>query len=79
MPKTDTIVRVIVLAIALINAVLAFLGETKLDIDENTVYTLATVISTVGASLWAMWKNNSFTKEAKQADKYMKELKSKKE
>lgn len=75
MPKIDTIVRVLILVVTLVNAVLAFLGKTKLDIDENTIYTLATIISTVAASLWAMWKNNSFTKEAKQADEYLKDLK----
>lgn len=79
MPNTQTIVRVLILIATLVNAVLAFLGKTQLDIDENTFYTLATIISTVLVSLWTMWKNNSFTKEAKQADSYLKELKSKKQ
>jgi len=78
MPKTETIVRVGVLIVTLANAVLAFIGKTELDISENTLYTVATLITTVGASMWAAWKNNSFTKEAKEADEYMKELKNNK-
>ncbi len=75
MPDKNTIVRVLILIVTLVNAVLAFLGKTELSIDENTFYTLATIISTVGASLWTMWKNNSFTEAAKKADEYLKKLK----
>ena len=71
----DTILRTIVLALALVNQILAITGRGTIDIAEEDIYQLGTLIATVGASIWAWWKNNSFTHEAKMADDYMKGLK----
>ena len=70
-----TILRTIVLALALFNQVLAFLGKEVFPISEEEVYQYATAITTVLASVWAWWKNNSFTQEALAADEAMKEMK----
>ncbi|MBO7170954.1 MAG: holin, partial [Clostridia bacterium] len=37
-----------------------------------------TALLTVGASVWAWWKNNSFTKAAQEADKYLEQLREQK-
>lgn len=66
--KPDTIIRTIVLIIALINQILAILGREKLPITDDMVYQIVTIIITIGASLWAWWKNNSFTIPAIQGD-----------
>jgi SPP1 family holin len=66
--KTDTIVRTIVLVIALANQVLAIYGKEKFPVTEEEIYQLATLIVTISASVWAWWKNNSFTKAAIEAD-----------
>lgn len=73
--KTDTIIRTIVLIIALINQVLAILGKEAIPITEDTVYQVVTLIFTVGAALWAWWKNNSFTLAAIEGDKVKDALK----
>lgn len=73
--KTDTIIRTIVLAIALINQILAILGREKLPITDDMVYQVVTMIITIGASLWAWWKNNSFTIPAIEGDKVKDHLK----
>lgn len=73
--KTDTIIRTIVLAIALINQILAILGREKLPITDDMVYQVVTIIITIGASLWAWWKNNSFTIAAIEGDKVKDHLK----
>lgn len=73
--KPDTIIRTIVLAIALINQILAILGREKLPITDDMVYQVVTIIITIGASLWAWWKNNSFTIAAIEGDKVKDHLK----
>ena len=68
--KTDTIVRTVVLALALINQILSATGHAVLPIEDAQVETLITTAVTVAASLWAWWKNNSFTQDALRADEY---------
>ena len=71
----DTIVRTVILLIALINQILTCFGINPLPIEDESLTQLISVGFTVVTSLWAWWKNNSFTPEAIQADKLMKELK----
>lgn len=73
--STETIIRTIVLAIALVNQVLTSMGKNPLPFAEDTIYELVTLLVTIGASAWAWWKNNSFTSAAIKADEYMKEIK----
>lgn len=73
--KTDTVVRTIVLLIALVNQVLAIAGKEAFPVTADQVYQGVSLIATVAASVWAWWKNNSFTKNAIEADKVLDELK----
>lgn len=75
--KADTIARTIVLFLALVNQGLALAGKEALPFTEETVYQVVTLIFTIGASAWAWWKNNSFTKNAIEADKVLATLKGK--
>lgn len=75
----STIARTGVLIFALLNQILTILGYNPLPWSDEQFYEGFSLLLTVGASLWAWWKNNSFTKEAIEADKVMKELKEKKE
>lgn len=70
--KADTIIRTIVLAFALINQILTVSGHTVLPISDDQVAELVTLIITIGASLVAWWKNNSFTQAALKADENLK-------
>jgi SPP1 family holin len=72
--KIDTIVRTIVLIIALANQALAIAGKEMFPVTEDQVYQIVTLIATIGASVWAWWKNNSFTKNAIEADNYLSDL-----
>ena len=69
--KPDTIVRTIVLVLALVNQVLAIYGKNTIPITEDEVYQLVTLLITSGSALWAWWKNNSFTQAAIKADEHM--------
>lgn len=73
--KTATIVRTVLLVVALVNQVLTMLGYTTLPVSDAQISELITLSFTVFASLWAWWKNNSFTKEAIEADEVLARLK----
>lgn len=75
--KTDTIIRTVVLVLALINNTLTMTGRSILPVSDEQVSELLSLAFTIGASLWAWWKNNSFTKAAIQADEVLAELKNK--
>ena len=72
----ETIARTIFLAITLMNSILLQLGKTPLDLDENTIYVACSVIAQIISAVLALWKNNSFTKEAIDADIYLHNLRS---
>ena len=73
--KADTIARTFVLALALINQVLAIVGKDALPFTEDSVYQICTLIATLITSGIAWWKNNSFTQAAIEADELKKKLK----
>lgn len=68
-----TVARTIILVVAIINRFLATKGIT-LGMDEATANVLADLFLAI-ASVVAFWYNNSFTKEAIEADAYMHDLK----
>lgn len=73
--KADTIARTVILAVALINQVLAILGKDKLPFADEDIYQVVTLLFTIASSAWAWFKNNSITKNAVKADEYLAGLK----
>lgn len=73
--KKDTVIRTIVLILALVNQALTIAGKNPLPFSDEFVGELVSMLFTTGASIWAWWKNNSFTKSAISADEYLKTLK----
>ena len=63
-----TIARTIVLLLALANQVLAMSGKQVLNIADDDIYQVVSIVFTIGASVWSWWKNNSFTRNAITAD-----------
>lgn len=61
--NTSTIARTVVLAIALLNQVLTATGKNPLPWSDDQVYQGVTLVLTVGASVWAWWKDNGFGKK----------------
>ena len=70
-----TIVRTIVLFLAIINQVLAIFGKSIIPIQEEDINLLVTTAWTVISAIIAWWENNSFTKAAIEADKVYYKLK----
>ena len=70
--SAGTIARTIILILALVNQCLSMAGIQVIPIEDETINTIVTSLWTVGASLVAWWKNNSFTQAAILADKSFK-------
>ncbi len=64
----QTWARTAVLLLALISQLAVILGKRSEAIDVDQWQEYVTYIFTVGASIVAWWKNNSFTKNAQTAD-----------
>lgn len=74
--KKDTIIRTVVLLLALVNNALTLSGKSPLPIEDDAVVQLLTNLFTMAAALWAWWKNNSFTKNAIKVDQALAALNS---
>lgn len=72
--KKDTIIRTIVLIVALINQALTLADKNPLPFEDDEIVNVLSYAFTLGASLWAWWKNNSFTKNAIKADEVLAQL-----
>lgn len=77
--KIDTIIRTAVLGLALLNQCLVASGKSIIPIEEEQLTEFISLCFTITASVLAWWKNNSFSKCAIEADKYMQSIKNKKE
>lgn len=73
--KTDTIIRTICLALALINQILVASGHAILPIADEQIELLVSTIVTIIFAIWGWWKNNSFTRNAIIADEVLTKLK----
>ena len=68
----QTWARSIVLLLALVSQLCVILGKRSEAIDIDQWQEYVTYALTVGASIVAWWKNNSFTKKAQDADNVLK-------
>lgn len=73
--KTGTIVRTIILIVALVNQVLSIIGKPVLPITDEQIEQIVTLVITIAAALWNWWKNNSYTGAAIEGDQLMNKLK----
>ena len=73
--STAAIVRTASLLLALANQVLYAMSKPIIPIESSTVEQLVTAGITTVTAMIAWWNNNSFTKEAIQADDVMETLK----
>ncbi len=71
----DTIIRTLILIVALANQVLAVFGKETLPFSDDMIYQVVSLVATVGSATWSWWKNNSFTPEAIEADENMRAAK----
>ncbi|KZN99343.1 phage holin [Pseudobacillus badius] len=74
MNKIDngTIVRTVVLFVALVNQLLAACGYSPLPFDDQQVEKFVSSLITIAASIWAWWKNNNITRKARRNEEMLK-------
>lgn len=70
-----TLIRTVILLLALVNQILSICGVSPIPIDDDTATNIISTLWTAVASVIAWWKNNSFTQDAISADEYLSELK----
>lgn len=70
-----TVARTIILVIALINQALVISGRSIINIADDDISQVVSLLFTIGAAILAWWKNNSFTANAIEADQYLSCLK----
>ncbi|PKE36883.1 phage holin [Macrococcoides caseolyticum] len=70
----QAITRLIVIAITLINSLLAHYGKPLIQSDETLIYQTLSDLLLIGSIAWGYWKNNNFTHNAQQAQKFKKIL-----
>lgn len=73
--STGTIVRTVVLTLALVNQSLQMTGHSVIPINDEDVSNLITIIFTISSAIAAWWKNNSFTQNAIRADELLSDMK----
>ena len=73
--SSGTVVRTLLLVLALVNQVLAVFGITAIPVTDEQLSTLINTVFTVITALMAWWKNNSFTEAAQKADEIKNALK----
>ena len=66
--KTETVIRTVILFIALINQILSVTGHSVLPFSDSEIEQGVSMLITAIAALWAWWKNNSFTQDHILAD-----------
>ena len=76
--KSDTIIRTVLLVIALINNALALFGKSPLPFSNEQVTQFVSILFTIAASMWSWWKNNNFSQAALKGQEVVDELKGKK-
>lgn len=69
-----TIIRTVLLLVAIINAVLQIFGKETLPFTDEEISEAISVLFLVATTISAWWKNNSFTKNAIKADEYKSNL-----
>lgn len=75
--KTETIVRTIVLFLAILNNILTLLGKNPFPYTAEEIENAIAIVTTIAATIWAWWKNNSFTLPARLGDEEMKRQRAK--
>lgn len=71
----STIVRTIMIVLVIVNFVLEKLGLDVICTDEATVLMWVETIIEIGVIVAGFWYNNSYSKNALKAQKYLIELK----
>lgn len=68
-------VRLAALIIVAINSAAMMMGYTLLPFNNEEIVTGISILAMVVTEIWNHWKNNSYTRAAKEADKQLEKAK----
>ena len=71
----STIVRTILVVLAIVNFALERFGIDLIPVDENQILMFVETAIEIAIIVVGFWKNNSYTPKAIKADEFLKELK----
>lgn len=78
MKNNSHIVRVVVMAVVMINSLFLMNGISLLPFTNEEISMAISSVALVISEVWNHYKNNSYTDEAKFADDFIRELKKQK-
>jgi len=70
--ETGTIIRTVLLALALLNQSLVLAGYSPIPFEDAQVEVFLTGAFTAVTAIWTWWKNNDITRKARKADELAK-------
>ena len=73
--KRNAIIRLIVMAVLMVNMVLTLAGKNPIPFDEAELTEWLTVAAAGLSTLWSWWKNNNVTTAAQEAQNTLKAIK----
>lgn len=73
--KVKAIIRLIVMAVLMVNMGLTVAGKNPIPLDETALTEWLTVAAAGISAVYSWWKNNNVTKQAQQAQEVLNELK----
>lgn len=73
--KKSAIIRLIVMAVLMVNMVLTLAGKNPIPFDEAELTEWLTVAAAGLSTLWSWWKNNNVTTAAQEAQNTLKAIK----
>ncbi len=69
--STGTLTRTVLLVLALVNQLLYIAGHSPIPIADEVVIEFISTGAVIVTSVYAWWKNNSFTQKAIKADEIL--------
>lgn len=75
--ENSTFVRLIVMIAVGINSIATMYGHTLIPFTNEEISIGISAVALVGSEIWNHWKNNNYTKRAKEAQKHIDESKAK--
>ncbi len=67
-----SVTRIVILAVALINQLLAAYGKSPIPVEDETLEQFIATAFTIAAGLWAAWKNNYLAEKGKKQKEVLK-------
>ena len=65
----NAIIRIIVLLVAVVNALLTAKGNNPIPLDENEITEILSYVFDIAMCVWAWWKNAPITRPAQKAQR----------